>query len=162
MLKFFLIKQVQYNYTIDKIRTYWSNLIRDTLVDDANPTINLIISEIDNLLGKNPYDSNSSEASDESDDSDKEVNRTVNLNFNKKLAHNEVKLKENFKDTSNLNKTSKVTKKMLDQIHNPIISPMSSLSNKKILRGTNIEYNGPALLKRETDTSTKCSVKIIY
>jgi hypothetical protein len=62
------------------------------------------------------------------------------------------------KDTQNLNKTSKFTKKMLDQIENSVNKPSTALSNQKLIRGINIEFNDTTFSKRETEISTKSSV----
>lgn len=135
--------------------------MRDILICEASAAVNLIVSEIDNLLGKNQLDAYSSDSSDESEDSDTGMNRTVDLRKTKNiLKNNEPKIREKFKDTSNLNKTSKITtKKMLDQIHNPVITKSALLHSNKIIRVSNSEYNGPYMHKRETDTSTNYSVK---
>lgn len=167
MLKFFLIKQVQYNYDIEKLKTHWTKKMKDKLTIDANPQIHIISAEIDNLLGKNTmdvYSSNSSE--NDSDESESEMNKTVNVvgsKFKKsiKLLDNSggPKIeKEKAKDTQNLNKTSKFTKKMLDQIENSVNKPSTVMSNQKLIRGINIEFNDTTFSKRETEISTKSSV----
>jgi hypothetical protein len=169
MVKFFLIKQVQHNYDIDKLKSYWTNQMKDTLTEDANPQIHIISAEIDNLLGKNTMDVYSSNSSNyDSDESDTDLNKTVNIVSRK--FKNSIKLldnsggskneKEKAKDTQNLNKTSKFTKKMLDHMQNPVNNSSTMLNNQKLIRGVKFEFNDSQMLKRETmDTSTKSSVK---
>ena len=47
---------------------------------------------------------------------------------------------------------------MLDQIENSVNKPSTVMSNQKLIRGINIEFNDTTFSKRETEISTKSSV----
>ena len=160
MLKFFLIKQVQYNYDIEKIKTFWTFKIKESFKDDDSPEIHNLIKEIDNMLGKNILESFSSDSSDESDNYESNINNTAEINLNPKLRNKNSSNKLNrFRDTSKVSRTSKASKKILDQIHNEVTTTGKSFYNPKIIRGVNLEYTGTTITKQESsDDSTRRSV----
>jgi hypothetical protein len=164
MLKFFIIKQVQYNYDIEKIKTYWTFKIKESFKDDDSPEIHNLIREIDSMLGKNILESFSSDSSDESDNNESNINNTAEINSNPKLRNTTSSNKLNrFRDTSNVSRTSKASKKILDQIHNSITTTGKSFHIPNIIRGVNVEYTGPTLTKQESsDDSTRRSVILFF
>jgi len=165
MLKFFLIKQVQYNYDIEKIKTFWTFKIKECLKEDESPEIHNLIQEIDNMLGKNISETFLSDSSDDSDRDESKINNTAEVNANPSLRDTDSSNKrERFRDTLIGSRTSKASKKMLEQIRNSITSTGKSFhNNPKLLRGVNVDYTEPRQSKQESsDDSTRRSVIFVY